>query len=99
MAPNTILTSVLYDLPIMIKTMVMKMEDGSLKGNVYRMGMADGIGHFAPYYKMDKVIPKSVKDKVEKLKADIKNKKVKIPDYGKPGESDKHDPQKVLKQM
>ncbi len=41
----------------MIMTLVMMWEDGTLKGKVYHTGMAEGIGHFAPYYKMDRVIP------------------------------------------
>jgi len=99
LAPNTILTSVLYDLPLLIKKMVIKWEDGSLEGKVYKMGMAEGIGALAPYHKMDKVIPAAVKAKVDQLVKDIKSGKVKIPEYGKAGESDKYDPRKVLKGM
>lgn len=99
LAPDTILTSVLYDLPLLIKKMVIKMDDGSLKGVVYSMGMSEGIGTFARNPKMDKVIPASVRAKVDKLEEAIKSGKLKIPEYGKPGESDKHDPRKVVGEM
>ena len=79
--------------------MIIKMDDGSLKGVVYSMGMSEGIGTFARNPKMDKVIPASVRAKVDKLEEAIKSGKLKIPEYGKPGESDKHDPRKVVGEM
>ena len=97
MAPDTILTSVLYDTPLLVKQTVLKVHDASIEGKVYKVGMAGGIGHFAPYYKMEKVILKEVQDKVAKLIEDIKAGRIMVPEFIKPGLSDKEDPQKVLK--
>ncbi len=73
------------------------MEDGTIEGKIYKLGIADGIGHFAPYYAMGKVIPKEVQDKVAELIEDIKAHKIKVPEFTKQGMSDKEDPQEMLK--
>ncbi len=99
LAPDTILTSVLYDTPLLVKRMILKVADGTIEGKFYQSGMADGIGTFAPYYKMEKVIPDSVKKKVAQLIEDIKAGRIKVPEYIKANESDKLDPRKVIKRM
>lgn len=96
LAPKTILTSVLYDLITLVKKIVIKWEDGTVEGKVYSMGMGEGIGYLFPNPTMDTIIPKSVQAKVKKLTDAIKSGKVKIPEYSKPGESDKYDPSKVV---
>ena len=76
--------------------MIFKVVDRTIEGKFYSFGLADGCGHLAPYYEMEKVIPGQVKDKVAQLMADIKTGKIKVPEYMKPNESDNLDPRKVI---
>jgi hypothetical protein len=59
--------------------------------------MATGIGTFALYRKMEKVIPKSVLEKVAKSIEDIDSRKIKVPVFTRADASNKEDPEKLIK--
>ena len=73
LAPQTILTSAIYNVPELIKTAITDIQEGSFEGVVKELGMADGIVELAPYHEMEDSIPDDVKqliaDKVEAIKS------------------------------
>lgn len=73
LAPQTILTSAIYNVPELVKTAITDIKEGSFEGAVKELGMAEGIVELAPYHEMESNIPDDVKqliaDKVEAIKS------------------------------
>lgn len=73
LAPDTILTSGIYNVPQLIKTAVLDVQNGSFKGEVKQLGMKEGIVEIAPYHNLDSTIPEETKklinDKIEEIKS------------------------------
>jgi basic membrane protein A and related proteins len=92
LAPHAILGSVLYDYGALEKQMVLNAVAGKLeKGKAYYMGMADGFGGWAPNPAMKTVIPAQAQAKLDEVLADIKSRRIKVPELTKPGDADKFD--------
>ncbi|MFQ5912139.1 MAG: BMP family protein [Nitrospinota bacterium] len=86
LAPDTVLTSALYDIPMLIDKMVEVVVKGSFEGKVYKLGMADGIGRLAPYHATAKAIPDKVKARIRELAKEIAKGKLVVPELTKEGE-------------
>ncbi len=100
-APKTIVTSVLYNYAGLVTKMIGLAVSGKLEGRVYEGGIADGVGSLAPYRYFATIIPKTVQDKVNQIKEDIRIGRLVIPStdqLAKPGSSDSIDPQSLKKQ-
>jgi basic membrane protein A and related proteins len=92
LAPKAILGSVLYDYGALMKEMVINAASGQLeKGKAYYMGIADGYGGWAPNPAMKDTIPADAQKKIDAVLADIKARRIKVPELTKPGEADKFD--------
>lgn len=73
LAPDTILTSGIYNVPALIKMAVKDIIDGNFEGKVKQLGMADGIVELAPYHNLESKIPEAVRTLIdEKMNAIIK---------------------------
>lgn len=86
LGPNTVLTSALYDIPLLIEKMVEVVVKGTFEGKVYRLGLAEGIGRLAPYHATAKAIPDPVKAKIAELTREIAQGKLIVPELTKEGE-------------
>ena len=72
--------------------MVLNAVAGKLEeGKAYYMGMADGFGGWAPNPAMKTVIPAEAQAKFDTVLADIKSRRIKVPELTKPGDADKFD--------
>jgi len=65
LAPKTILVSVLYDYPGLVKMMVVNAAlDKLVPGKAYQVGIAGGVGELAPNQALYRSLPDEVKRKV-----------------------------------
>jgi basic membrane protein A len=86
LAPDTIVANVIYDYVPVIKTMVGGAVTRKLEpGKFYLFGVEAGVGTLAFNPKI--TIPADVKQKLDKVAADIKAGHLKIPPLFKPGEA------------
>lgn len=73
LAPDTILTSAIYNVPQLIKAAIQDIIDDKFEGTIKEMGMAEGIVELAPYHDLESVIPDDVKalidEKIEAIKS------------------------------
>ena len=73
LAPETILTSSVYNIPVLIEAAYNDVVSGEFKGQVKELGMAEGVVEMAPYYDMESVIPEEVRtmlaEKMEAIKS------------------------------
>lgn len=79
LAPETILTSALYNVPELVEAAVKDVIDGKFKGEVKYLGMAEGIVGLAPYHDMEKVIPEEVKALINAKAEEMKSGAFKAP--------------------
>lgn len=70
-APDYLLCSTVYSMPLVITTAVQKVLDGEFEGGVFHLGMADGVVDISSYNNLASVIPQEVQDAVAAKKADI----------------------------
>ncbi len=73
LAPETVLTSSMYNVPLVIESAYLDVVNGTFKGEVKYLGMAEGVVEMAPYYDMESVIPEDVRtmidEKIEAIKS------------------------------
>lgn len=70
LAPETVLSSAIYNVPQLIKTAIKDIIDGKFEGKVKQLGMKEGIVEIAPYHELADKIPAEVKTLIdEKVKA------------------------------
>ncbi len=94
-APNTILTSVLYDYGVLATQAISMAVEGTLEGKLYEAGVPEGLGHLAPYYEMADAIPQEVQDRVAEITEMIRTGQIVIPsteELSEVGSSENFDP-------
>ncbi len=73
LAPETILTSSIYNVPTLVVDAVDDVINGKFTGEIKNFGMAEGVVELAPYYDMESAIPEDVRtmiaDKAEEIKS------------------------------
>lgn len=79
LAPETILTSAIYNVPALVKKAMEDIINGTFVGEINSYGMADGIVELAPYYDMDSVIPSEVKELISTKMEEIKSGTFEVP--------------------
>jgi len=78
-APDTVLTSAMKDLPTSVYLTIKSAMEGKFQGGTnIVLGINENSTGIAPFHSFDPIVPKEVKDAVEKAKADIKAGKIKI---------------------
>ncbi len=79
LAPNTILTSGIYNVPKLIDVAIKDVIDGNFVGEVRQLGMAEGIVEVAPYYAMEEEIPEDVRTMISEKIDEIKSGEFTVP--------------------
>jgi len=70
-APETVMCSTIYSVPVLVKTAVEKVKNGTYEGGIFNLGMDVGVVDIAPYNNFSDKIPKDVQKKISDLKAKI----------------------------
>lgn len=79
LAPETVLTSSMYNVSLVYETAYNDIVNGNFKGEVKYLGMADGVVEMAPYYDMEEVIPEEVRTEIADLIAKITSGEFVVP--------------------
>lgn len=79
LAPNTVVTSVLYNAYNPFMTFINATKDGTFQGKSYDFEMPVGAITLAPYHNLDSVIPQGVKDKISTATAKIIDGSLMVP--------------------
>lgn len=79
LAPETVLTSSMYNVPVLIEAAYNDIVNGEFKGEVKYLGMAEGVVEMAPYYDMESVIPEDVRKEIAELIEQIKSGEFVVP--------------------
>lgn len=79
LAPETVLTSSMYNVPVLIEAAYNDIVNGEFKGEVKYLGMAEGVVEMAPYYDMESVIPEDVRNEIAELIEQIKSGEFVVP--------------------
>jgi basic membrane protein A len=87
LAPETILTSFVLDAEKAFDQVVRLVQTGNFIGQIFKPGLelekgspGDGIVYIAPYHSLGYTVPENVKLRLEQLKGDIVNGKIKVPE-------------------
>lgn len=83
-APDTIMCSTVYNMPKVITTAVGQVKDGTFKGGIYYLGMADGVVDIAGYNGFEDKIDPELKEKIEAKKKAITDGSFTVPLVEKP---------------
>ncbi|MFB5600676.1 MAG: BMP family protein [Nitrososphaeraceae archaeon] len=97
LAPNTILTSLVLDVEKTFDQIIRNIQNQNFSGQIFKPGLefykgssGDGIVYLAPFYSLENNIPEKVKIKLDKLKNDIINGNLIVPErYEKEDHSNK----------
>jgi basic membrane protein A len=78
-SPNYVVSSTVYDIPNVIVKAIENVKNGSFKGGIYNLGMAEDIVQIAPYHSFENTLPQELKDAVTKRIAEIKDGSFVVP--------------------
>lgn len=70
-APETIVGSTIYNVPVLVMNVVKQVQDGTFKGGIYDQGMMEGVVDIAPYHGFEDKIPADAKAKIAELKTQL----------------------------
>lgn len=79
LAPDTILTSAIYNVPQLIKLAVEDIMNDNFQGTIKQLGMSEGIVELAPYHNLETKIPDEVKTMIDEKIAAIKSGEFVVP--------------------
>ena len=77
-APDTVLTSALKNVPASVETVIKQVAEGNFTGGTQKYGLKDGAAGIAPFHQFDSIVPQEVKDTVEDAKQKILSGEIKI---------------------
>ncbi len=87
LAPETVLTSFVLDAEKAFDQVIRLVQTGNFSGQIFKPGLelekgasGNGIVHIAPFHNLDHNVPENVKFRLEQLKGDIVNGKIKVPE-------------------
>lgn len=87
LAPDTVLTSFVLDDKKTFDQIIKSIQNGNFTGQIFKPGLelekgssGDGIVYIAPFHSLEHVVPDNVKLQLERLKEDIINGEIKIPE-------------------
>ena len=100
MAPEAVLTSVLYDQGPALTEIIRLAIEGQLEDKaVFQPGVADAVGTLAPFYDLESVVPDRAKECVDKVVQDITAGTITVPDtasLGTAGSGEGIDPASIV---
>jgi len=71
LAPQTILSSTIYNVPALVLAAATHVKNGTFKGEIIELGTSDGCIDIAPYHELESKIPEEVKTKIDNLQKQI----------------------------
>ncbi len=87
LAPETVLTSFVLDAEKAFDQVIRLVQTGNFSGQIFKPGLelekgasGDGIVYIAPFHNLEHKVPENVKLRLEQLKGDIVNGKIKVPE-------------------
>ena len=87
LAPETVLTSFVLDAEKAFDQVIRLVQKGDFTGQIFKPGLelekgasGDGIVYIAPFHSLEHIVPENVKLRLEQLKGDIVNGKIKVPE-------------------
>ncbi len=87
LAPDTVLTSFVLDAEKAFDQIIKLIKTGNFSGQIFKPGLesekgssGEGIVYIAPFHNLDHNVPENIKLWFEKLKEDIVNGKIKVPE-------------------
>ena len=87
LAPETVLTSFVLDAEKAFDQVIRLVQKGDFTGQIFKPGLelekgasGDGIVYIAPFHSLGHIVPENVKLRLEQLKGDIVNGKIKVPE-------------------
>ncbi|MCL4458940.1 MAG: BMP family protein [Chloroflexi bacterium] len=78
-APNTVVTSMIWDLYTLFAQMTKDVEEGNFKGEYYSYGVAQGALKLAPFRNFEDKVPEAAKKKIEEVRQQIVSGKFEVP--------------------
>ncbi|MBU4228437.1 BMP family protein [bacterium] len=78
-APDTVVCSTIYSVPILVMNAVEKVKNGTFEGGIFNLGMDLGVVDIASFHSFDEIIPQNVKNQIADLKEQILNGTFKVP--------------------
>ena len=82
-APDTVLTSLMYNQGELIKMAVNDIEKDTFGNKVLKLGLAHNAVRIAPFHGLDSRVPGDVKQYIDKLRQDVASGKVSVPEVNK----------------
>jgi len=70
-APNTVISSTVYNMPTVILTAVEAVQNGTFKGGITHLGMKENVVAISPYHSFESKIPEETKKLIEDTKKQI----------------------------
>ncbi len=87
LAPETVLTSFVLDAEKAFDQVIRLVQKGDFTGQIFKPGLelekgasGEGIVYIAPFHSLEHIVPENVKLRLEQLKGDIVNGKIKVPE-------------------
>jgi basic membrane protein A len=78
-APDTVMCSTIYSVPVLVKTAVENVKNGTYDGGIFNLGMDSGVVDIAPYNNFSDIVPLDVQEKISGLKAQILSGEFDVP--------------------
>lgn len=78
-APDTVISSTIYNMPQVILTAVKELKEGKFGDSVNNLGMNEGVVDIAPYHSFENKLPEDVKKLVADTVQKIKDGTIKVP--------------------
>ncbi len=82
-APDTVLTSLMYNQGELAKMAVNDIEKGTFGNKVIKLGLAHNAVRIAPFHGLESRVPVDVKQYIDKLRQDIGSGKISLPEVNK----------------
>ncbi|QRN86901.1 BMP family protein [Clostridia bacterium] len=70
-SPDSVVVSVLKEVPIAFDFAYKTFIDGNLKAEVYRLGVKEGVVFFSSYHDFEDFVPQEVKDRMAEVEAEL----------------------------
>jgi basic membrane protein A len=78
-APDTVMCSTIYSVPVLVKTAVENLQKGSYEGGIFNLGMTAGVVDISSYNNFSTKVPQDVQDEISDLKAKIISGEFEVP--------------------
>jgi basic membrane protein A len=83
LAPETVLTSLMYNQGELVKMAVEDIEKGTFGNKSLKLGLAQGAVRLAPLHGLESKVPPEVRTRLEQIRQDIISGKIKVPEVTK----------------